>query len=94
MPVAARAVLTVPVWCNRNAQGLGPQVRHLAEEIHRRFRVAVFELPIGRTHTTHRLDLTMGTLGQPGDLLLPHLQQEVFPPLQEVSLAQIIFVNL
>src|SRR5215831_10683542 len=65
------------------------QVCDMAKKIHRRLRIAILELAVGRTHAAHGLDLTGRALGDAGDLLPPHLLQKMLPAFAEASPAQV-----
>src|SRR5215831_1850801 len=65
------------------------QVCDMAQKIHRRLRIAILELAVGRTHAAHGLDLTGRTLGDAGDLLPPHRFQKMIPAFAEAPPAQV-----
>src|SRR5438105_3063569 len=50
----ALTIFAIAVRTNRDVERLRAQVRDLAKEVDRRFGIAVFELPICRTHAAHR----------------------------------------
>jgi len=91
---AALTILAALVGWNGNAECICSQVRYLAEEIYRSFRLSILQLPKGRARTAHVLYPTFHTLSVPCDLFLTYFQEKMVPSFLKTTLAQIPGVSM
>jgi hypothetical protein len=69
-------------------------VRHAAQKVDRRFRVAVFQLAVRRTHAAHRLQLARHALRHSRDLFVADAVKELGPAVTHVSRSQVVQIVL
>src|SRR3954471_2854175 len=68
-------------------------MRHLTQKFHWRFRIAVFQFSICRTHAAHRMNTTLHALrGRMGPLFLTYFDQKLIPTLAHTSAANVVCV--
>src|SRR5271167_2725440 len=85
-----RAARAISVLGHCETQRVSAEMRHLAEEFHGRFRVAVLQLAVCGTHAAQRLNLAAIANRGPRLLLCANLAQSPFPAFAKASLADVV----
>src|SRR3954452_5007617 len=68
-------------------------MRHLTQEFHRGFRIAVFQFSICGTHAAHRMNTAFHAFrGRMGSLFLTYFEQKLIPTLAHTSAADVVCV--
>ena len=77
---------------NADPEGVGAQMSDLAEKIHGRLGVTVFELAVGGAHAAEILDLTARTDGLARTWRLANFAETPIPSFRETGVTQVVAV--
>src|SRR3984885_15665191 len=90
--LARFAAGAVPVVGDVKSERVGTQMRYLAKEIHRRLRITVFQLAIGRAHPANRTNLAAVADRRARSRLVANLKQRAFPPFAKTLAANVVIL--
>src|SRR5271156_193377 len=84
------ATRAVPVLGYREPQRVGAQMGYLAEEVHGRFGISIFQLAVRRAHAAQRLNLAAVANVGTRLLLRADFLQSAFPAFAEAAFANVV----